>query len=121
MSEGQLVFDATMQKQTSMQSILDNIFRRGLLRLSPGIYEAIVLTAATVVSRRVARNSQRGAVLKVGERSPQLPEANGGLGAKLSAYGGWGSWDKAPSRRRHGGLVAEPPAPKNFAFFAKTT
>ena len=46
----------------------------------------------------------------------------GGLGAKPSAAGGWGFWGKAPSRRRHGGLGAEPPALKNFAFFfAKIT
>ena len=34
----------------------------------------------------------------VWERSPQLPEA-----------GDWGSGAKAPSRRRHGSLGAEPP------------
>ena len=35
------------------------------------------------------------------------------------AMGGlfWGSGGKAPSRRRHGGVGAEPPALKNFAFF----
>ena len=63
-----------------------------------------------------------GAVLGVWGRSPQLPEANGGFGAKPPAAGGqWGSGDKAPSRRRHGGLGAEPPALENFAFFAKIT
>ena len=31
----------------------------------------------------------------------------------------WGSEGKAPSRRRHGGLGAEPPALENFAFFFK--
>ena len=59
-----------------------------------------------------------GAVLGVWGRSPQPPEANGGLGAKPSAAGGqWGSGDKAPSRRMHGGVEAEPPAIKTFAFF----
>ena len=75
------------------------------------------------VTRRVARNSQwGGAVLGVWGRSPQLPEANGGLGAKPPASGGWGVkglgfGGKAPSRRRHGGVGAEPPALENFAFF----
>ena len=36
--------------QTSMQSILDNIFVLGLLRLSAGTDEVIALTAAAVVS-----------------------------------------------------------------------
>ena len=58
-----------------------------------------------------------GAVLGVWGRSPQPPEANGGLGAKPPAAGGWGFGGKAPSRRRHGGVGAEPPALKNFAFF----
>ena len=37
------------------------------------------------------------------------------------AMGGlfWGSGGKASSRRRHGGLGAEPPALANFAFFCK--
>ena len=61
--------------------------------------------------------AMRGAVLGVWGRSPQPPEANGGLGAKPSAAGGWGFGGKAPSRWRHGGLGAEPPALKFFAFF----
>ena len=70
--------------------------------------------------RRVARNSQwGGAVWGVWGRSPQPPEANGGLGAKPPAAGGWGFGGKAPSRRRHGGVGAEPPALENFAFFCK--
>ena len=60
-----------------------------------------------------------GAVLGVWGRSPQPPEANGGLGASSPAAGGWGFGGKAPSRRRHGGLGAEPPALENFAFFCK--
>jgi len=33
----------------------------------------------------------------------------GDLGAETLAAGGhWGSWDKSPSRRRQGGLGAEP-------------
>ena len=39
--------------------------------------------------RRIARNSQWGAVLGVWRRSPQPPEA-GGLGAKVPAAGGTG-------------------------------
>ena len=58
-----------------------------------------------------------GAVLGVWGRSPQPPEANGGLGASPPAAGGWGFGGKAPSRRRHGGVGAEPPALENFAFF----
>ena len=42
-------------------------------------------------------------------RSLQPPKANG-----IWGYGG-----EAPSRRRHGGLEAEPPALENFAFFCK--
>ena len=52
-------------------------------------------------------------------RSLQPPEANGGLGAKPPAAGGWGFGGKAPSRQRHGGVGAEPPALENFAFFCK--
>ena len=79
------------------------------------------LQALKVLRRRVARNSQWGDCLGVWVRSPQPPEANGGLGAKPPAAGGWGSGVKAPSNRRHGGLGAEPPALENFAFFAKIT
>ena len=57
-----------------------------------------------VLIRRVARNSQWGGLFW-------------GLGAKPPAAGGWGFGGKAPSRRRHGGVGAEPPALKNFAFF----
>ena len=39
-----------MQLQTSMQSILVNIFRIGLLRLLAATYEAADATAAAVVS-----------------------------------------------------------------------
>ena len=49
-----------------------------------------------------------------------LPEIhNGGLGAKPPAAGGWGFGGKAPSRQRHKGVGAEPPALENFAFFCK--
>ena len=44
-------------------------------------------------------------------RSLQPPKANGG----------WGSGGEAPSRRKHGGLGAEPPALENFAFFCKNS
>ena len=33
--------------------------------------------------------------------------------------GGWGFGGKAPSRWRHGGLGAEPPALEDFAYFCK--
>ena len=52
-----------------------------------------------------------------GGRRPE--EANGGLGAKPLAAGGWGSGGKAPSRRRHGGLGADPLALEYYAFFCK--
>ena len=41
------------------------------------------------------------------------------LGAEPAAAGGKWSRFKAPSRRRHAGLAAEPPALKNFVFFSK--
>ena len=49
------------------------------------------------------------------------PAAGGqwGLGAKPPAAGGGGFGGKAPSRRRHGGLEAEPQALEKFAFFCK--
>ena len=50
MSESQLVFHVIMQLQTSMQSILANILRIGLVQLSAGTYEAIASTAAAVLS-----------------------------------------------------------------------
>ena len=39
-----------MQLQAAVQSILVNIFRLGLLRLSAGTYKAISSTAANLVS-----------------------------------------------------------------------
>ena len=47
--------------------------------------------------RRVARNSQWGGVWGVWGRSPQLSEANGGLGAKPPTAGGWGFGGKLPA------------------------
>ena len=77
-------------------------------------------------NRNMQARSQKfamgGAVVGVWGRSPQPPEANGGLGAKPPAAGDLGFEGKAPSRRRHGGLEAEPPALENLAFFfAKIT
>ena len=44
----------------------------------------------------------------------------GGLEAEPPASGGqWGSGGETPSCRWHGGLGAEPPALKKFAFFWK--
>ena len=57
------------------------------------------------VQARIARNSQWWGCLRAWRRSP--------------AAGGWGFVDKAPSRRRHGGLGVEPPGLENFAFFCK--
>ena len=71
------------------------------------------------VQARSQKFAMGGAVWGVWGRSPQPPEANGGLGAKPPAAGGWGFGGKAPSRRKHGGLGAEPPALENFAFFCK--
>ena len=48
MSEFQLVFQVIMQLQASKQSILVNIFRIGLLRLSAGTYQVTSSTAAVV-------------------------------------------------------------------------
>ena len=41
----------------------------------------------------------------------------GGLGAKPTAAGGWGSGEKAFGRWRHEGLGAELPAHKKFCIF----
>ena len=54
-------------------------------------------------------------------RISQPPEANGGLGAKPSPQSLEAGGVLGQSRRRHGGLGAEPPAPENFASFAKIT
>ena len=44
----------------------------------------------------------------------------GNLGVEPPAAGGqWGYGGKAPSRRKQGGLGAEPPALEKFAFFCK--
>jgi len=51
-------------------------------------------------------------------RSLQPPEANGGLGANLTTARDWGSGGKTLSRRRQGGLGAEPPALGNFYDFS---
>ena len=73
------------------------------------------------ITRRVARNSQWGeAAMGVWGRSPQQPEANGGVGANPPAAGGqWGFGGKAPSRQRHDGVEAKPPALKTFVIFCK--
>ena len=70
--------------------------------------------------RRVTRNSQwEGAVWEVWRPSLQPPEANGGLGAKPPAAGGWGFGGNAPSRRRHGVWGRSPQRSKILHFFAK--
>ena len=51
-----------------------------------------------------------------GAPSRRRPMEVGGSG---ESAGGCGFGDKAPSRRRNGGLGAEPPALENFAFFCK--
>ena len=63
-----------------------------------------------IITRRVARNSQWGGLFEgVWGRSPQPPEANGGLGAKPPAAGGTGVWGRSPQRS------------KILHFFAKIT
>ena len=77
-----------------------------------------VLKIATL-GRRVARNLQwRGCF---GGLGAEPPAAGGqwGLGANPPAAGGWGFGGKAPSRRKHGGLGAEPQRSKILRFFAK--
>ena len=71
--------------------------------------------------RRVAKNSQWGAVFEGLGAEPQPPEANGGLGAKPLAAGGWGFGGEAPSRRRHGVWGLRPQRSKILQFFAKIT
>ena len=61
------------------------------------------------VAKRVARNSQWGAVLWVWGQSPQLPEANGDLRVKPPDAGGTGAWGRSPQRL------------KILHFFAKIT
>ena len=80
---------------------------------------SILISHIVYMQARSQKFAMGGAVWGVWGRSPQPPEANGGLGAKPPAAGGWGFGGKAPSRRRHGGLGAEPPALENFAFFCK--
>ena len=82
-------------------------------------FDRVVLKTGTLAQARSQKFAMGGAFWGVWGRSPQPPEANGGLGAKPPAAGGWGFGGKAPSRRRHGGLGAEPPALENFAFFCK--
>ena len=81
----------------------------------------VVATTDSLLQARSQKFVMGGTVWWVWGRSPQPPEANGGLGAKPQGAGGWEFGGKAPSRRRHGGLGAEPPALENFAFFAKIT
>ena len=64
----------------------------------------------TFEARRVARNSQGGAVLGVWGFAPSRRRPMGAW---------WGSGSKVLSCRRHEGLGADPPALKNFAFFCK--
>ena len=109
------------EKRKLVQDIQNSLSEDDMLSLTDHLKQSEIRTKnVTSTSRRVARNSQwGGAILGVWGRSPQPPEANGGLGAKPPATGGWGFGGKAPSRRRHGGLGAEPPALENFAFFCK--
>ena len=52
-------------------------------------------------------------------RSPQPPDANGGLEAKLPAPEAGGSGAKPPAAGGTGAWGREPPALENFAFFCK--
>ena len=61
-------------------------------RSSPGNSScASYCFVVTDEGRRIARNSQWGAVLGVVGVEPLPPEANGGLGAEPPATGRWGS------------------------------
>ena len=59
--------------------------------------------------------------LHIQARSQKFIMGGGGLFGESGggAAGGSGFGGKAPSRRRHGGLGAEPSALENFAFFCK--
>ena len=77
-----------------------------------------VLKKYSGIAGRVARNSQWGGCFwGVWGRSPQPPDASGGLGAKPPAAGGWGFGGKAPSRRRHGGSGGGAPSARKFCIF----
>ena len=70
--------------------------------------------------RHVARNSQwGGAVLGVWGRSPQPPEANGGLGAKPPTAGGLGA--KPPAVGGTGVWGRSPQRSRSLRFFSKIT
>ena len=51
-----------------------------------------------------------GGLIFGSEAEPPAAEGQWGRRAKTPAAGGWGSGGEAPSRRRHGGLGAGPPA-----------
>ena len=64
---------------------------RGRLNLDGG---TLKLDGGQARSQKFAMG---GAVLGVWEWSPQTPEANGGVGAKPPAAGGWGLGAKSPA------------------------
>ena len=65
------------------------------------------------------KSAMGGAVLGFWGRSPQPPEANGGLGAKLPAAGGLG--EKPPATGGKEVMGQSPQRSKSLHFFAKIT
>ena len=71
------------------------------------------------MGRRVARKfAMGGAVWGVWGWSPQPPEANGGVGAKPPAAGGWvGVWGQSPQSSEARGCGGEAPSAQKFCIF----
>ena len=80
-----------------------------LLRPMRGREAGLAPETTPLVQARSQKFAMGGLFAGVWGRSPQPPEANGG----------WGFGGKTPSRRRHGGVGAKPPALENFAFFLR--
>ena len=80
---------------------------------------SFVLICYKCMQARSQKFAMGGAGWGVWGRSPQPLEANGGLGAKPPAAGGWGFGGKAPSRRRHGVWGGAPSARKFCIFLQK--
>ena len=70
---------------------------------------------------RSQKFAKGGAVWGVWGRSPQPPEANGGLGAEPPAAGGWGLGAKPPAAGGTGVWGWSPQRSKILHFFAKIT
>ena len=99
--------------------VVESIIVPPIFLINSNTADCIISTTPYYQQARSQKFAMGGAVWGVWGRSPQPPEANGGLGAKPPAAGGWGFGGKTPSRRRHGGLREEPPVLEKFAFFCK--